>query len=370
MDVFTLDSLLRRSEVFDIYDSFIWTERWQTFGDFDWTIRASEKARSLLKVGTRLAINPSRRVMTIESIEDKVDNEGKEVLILKGRSLEAILDQRVFIRDFGGTYDPNNSTHAHKYPMRWYRKPAYHLRKTFDEHLRQGLRIANDAYDYFQPIVYSPIGSIPEPANDVEILGEVESLLSMFIRVAKAYDLGFRIVRPREIHGVGQLYFEVYTGNYKTATIFSIDTGTLKDMTVFTSDQNLKNVAYVVSEQGSVIVRAPGTSSGVSSFNRRVLMVNLGSINLDDLGPNETLHGYLRARGRDALAENRKVTLHDGEINVPLTFEYGVDYELGDVVYLRDRDNQFIEKRVTEQIFTFDSTGFRSYPALANHPTD
>lgn len=64
MEVYVLDSLLRRSEVIDRFESLIWTERWASWGDFELAIRSTYGSRGLLRKGTQLAMNQSDRVMT------------------------------------------------------------------------------------------------------------------------------------------------------------------------------------------------------------------------------------------------------------------------------------------------------------------
>jgi hypothetical protein len=55
MEVYTLDSLLRRTTVVDVYQSLIWTERWIESGDFQLDIVSTPATRRLFAAGTKLA---------------------------------------------------------------------------------------------------------------------------------------------------------------------------------------------------------------------------------------------------------------------------------------------------------------------------
>src|SRR5438477_6612337 len=95
MEVYVLDSLLRRIQVFDRFESLIWTERFSDVGDFELDLMSTFENRNAFIIDTRIAINESYRVMTVDTVEDATDSEGKDILKVKGHSLEAILDDRV-----------------------------------------------------------------------------------------------------------------------------------------------------------------------------------------------------------------------------------------------------------------------------------
>ena len=95
MEAYTLDSLLRRDQVIDRFESFVWVDRYKDLGDFELVLQSTLEARTRLKVGTMLAMNRSHHVMVVETVEDSADADGKQTLTVKGRSLESILENRV-----------------------------------------------------------------------------------------------------------------------------------------------------------------------------------------------------------------------------------------------------------------------------------
>jgi hypothetical protein len=73
----------------------------------------------------------------------------------------------------------------------------------------------------------------------------------------------------------------------------------------------------------------------------------------------------LTQKGNDELSKARSVSAFDGEIPQSGSYRYAVDYELGDLIEMRNQDGVTNNMRITEQIFASDSTGDRSYPTLA-----
>lgn len=70
--------------------------------------------------------------------------------------------------------------------------------------------------------------------------------------------------------------------------------------------------------------------------------------------------------GEEFLNENSAKVVVDGEITQNSQYQYGVDYNLGDRVELMTQFNYSSHMRITEQIFTSDADGVRSYPTLSD----
>ena len=137
---------------------------------------------------------------------------------------------------------------------------------------------------------------------------------------------------------------------------------TLSNVNSIISNAGMKNVAYVFGSNGSAIVYADNISSTISGFARRVLIVNASDIDID---PGVELTAALELRGIQELAAYRPTIAFDGEIPQNTPYIYGVDYNLGDIVELREADGKINNMRVTEQIFVSDIEGVRSYPTLS-----
>lgn len=362
MDLFTLDSQLRRAEVFDRYESLIWTERYRPTGDFQLDIPSTVKTRANFKKGTKLALNGTRHVMTVETNDEK-----NGMMKVTGRSLEYILEDRTARHAFTGL------TTSPRWPQEG--TPTVIIRSIFNYICVDGLLNVQDKIPFIQSGTINPPGSFPEPSGSIRVELEPQPLFEAINKLCTEYNLGFRLIRG---YDDSKLYFEVYTGSDRTAgnvtglepVIFSKELDNLADVSELASLVGFKNTAYVFSDQGSTIVYANGASTR-TGFERRILTINAGNIRQNDNPTWMTNEQILQRIGLTELAKHRQISAFDGEILKTSKYTYGVHYNLGDVVEMRNTDNIGKAMRVTEQIFVSDASGDQSYPTLtADEPTD
>lgn len=359
MDLFTLDSQLRRTSVFDQYQSLIWTERFSAYGDFELVIHSTLEARNTFVPGTHLAINESTRVMTVETVDDRIDSDGRTLLTVKGPSLEEILNDRPAKEDLSGT---NTKPTWVLGPS----APAGVARYIFDYICVQGTLDVGDKIPFYTAGNIYPTDTIPEPIDSITVELKPTTLYAAIKEICDIYGLGFRIVRNGD---TSQLMFNIYAGNDRTtlqsvlpAVIFSPELDNLSDVSFLTSTSAYKNVALVVAPNGSQMVYGDNIDPSVAGFDRKILYVDANDIT-DAAGA--TLDAKLLQRGKEQLALNTNLAAFDGEIPKNSQFIYHRDYELGDLVEIRNSDKVTNQMVVTEQIFVSDEQGDRQYPTLA-----
>lgn len=353
---YTLDDQLRRQDVIESFESFIWTERYSAFGDFQVIIKSTSESRRQLVPGIRMGMNLSRYVMTIDTIEDDTAEDGSRTLKVTGKSLEALLLDRV-------AFDIVTDTTTHP---NWIitAKPGDVIRDMFTQVCVNGIISQNDTIPFYHLGTLIGSGNIAESTDLITVAVQPSYLYDAIRQIADQYALGFRLIKNGEL---GQVYFEVYTGNDLTSSqtikppvIFDPNLDNLEKVSVLTSTAAVKTVAYVYAQNGSAIVYAVGADTTAAASGRRVLLVN--SNNSDPAG--DSLTAALQQEGLQALAAQRTVYSFDGEIPQTLPYVYGRDYNLGDLVEERNSDGFGNQMLVTEQIFSSDATGERSYPTL------
>ena len=358
MDLFILDSQLRRTALYDQYTSLIWTERFVGYGDFQLVINSTLDTRNAFQPGTRLAINESTRVMTVETVEDTKDTEGRTILTVKGPSLEEILEDRIAKQNMlGSTSDPEWDITG---------TPAAIARWIFAKICIDGALSLGDKLPFYTAGNIYPTDTIAEPPTSVSMAVPTQTVYSAIKEICNIYGLGFRIVRNGDL---SQLMFNVYAGNDHTtlqstlpAVIFSPELDNLTDVSYLTSIGSYKNVAYVIAPNGTEIVYAPNVSDTISGLDRKVMYVDASNIT-DVAGAGLT--AKLIQLGKEQLALNTNLAAFDGEISKNSQYIYHEHYELGDLVEIRNSDNATNQMIVTEQIFVSDQEGKRSYPTLA-----
>lgn len=357
MDVYILDSLFRRDTLVDKYLSFIWTERFAAYGDFELILPSTPNNRRLFTTGVQLACSESYYVMTVTTIEDNTDSEGKATLKVSGVSLEQLLESRVA----AGVLD--DLTTAPKWIIT--NTPGEVCRKIFHDICVIGTLNVGDAIPYINEGSILPTNTIPEPVDTITAELEPQSVYDAIKSICETWALGFRILRNGDM---SQLYFDIYPGSDRTtlqtvlpAVVFSPELESLQNTTELKSIANYKNVAYVFSPAGYETVYPPDVIPETAGFERHVLMVNASDITSD----NPDVSAALIQRGLEALSQQRSISAFDGEINPNSTYKYGTHYFLGDLVEMRNVDGVTNNMRVTEQIFVSDGEGERTYPTLA-----
>lgn len=434
MEVYVLDEQLRRITVIDRYESCIWTERYSAFGDFQLVMHSNPQTRSQLPEGTRLAINNSTRVMTVENVENKDDSEGRSLFTVSGRSLEGTeLETRIVRKDLNGTgSDPN-----------WVLLPgpvATKLRDLFNSIMVAGILSPADILPFYQAGSLYPANTIAEPDGVVTLSFPPQTLYKALKETCDAYGLGLRLYRGPD---TSKLYFNIYTGDDRTSTqttlpavIFDPDLENLSNVSEFRSIELYKNVVLVVGKTRSRWVYADDEAMTATGFDRKVAVFSPSEIELDRYGwttgmdnavdaaivvSTNATHDALLARlktntdmttteedsikiyrthvtlteqqrkdltdafveydryrtdlaalddaleqaGKEELSKYRPLQAIDGELPANSKYRYGIDYQLGDIVEMRNQDGLTNRMRVTEQIFVDDAQGERSYPTLA-----
>lgn len=358
MELYTLDNIYRRTEVIDRFESLIWTERYSAFGDFEVVVPSTPEMRKRLAEGTLLAMNESYRVMRVELTENTVDDDGKALFKARGRSLEMILEDRVAKPDLTDlTVQPE-----------WLGSgtPSQVMNFLFDRIVRNHFLDPADAIPLLQPgSIFSP-GTIPFPADTIEVRIPPMSLYQALKEIGDMYEIGFRLVRNGD---QSELYFDVYNGNDRTtsqddfpAVVFSPNLDNLKNTTELSSSASHKNCAYVFSPVGVEVVYPLDVDPEITGFERRVLLVMAEDIK--DTDPAVATAAMIR-KGHEELAKHRRFAAFDGELNQTSNYKYGIDYNLGDLVEMQNVDGVINKMLVTEQIFVSDAEGERSYPTLA-----
>ena len=279
MELYVLDSLFRRATVVDTFDSCVWTERYNDVGDLTLNIHSTLGNRNLFTPGTYLAMNRSRRVMKIDTVEDKRSSDGTQTLVCTGSSIENMMAERP-ARDsvsVGLTAEP-----------KWIITglPAAIARQLFQNIMVDAVLDPGDALPFYTVGNAYPADGIPEPDVTVSLSLDPTDLLSALKTICQTYDLGFRITRNAD---TSQMFFNVYSGNDRTSSqtvnapvIFAPVLDNLLNSSYLTSTKQYRNVAYVFGADAAAKVYDTGIDPGTAGFVRRVLPVTASDLKYPD----------------------------------------------------------------------------------------
>lgn len=295
--------------------------------------------------------------MKVDTLEKTVDDEGRKKLLIKGPSIEVLMDDRV------ARSVMDDTTAVDKWVITGL--PAAIARQIFNDICSTGILDPADIIPYLTTTPIFPADSISEPSTSVTIETDIVSVLEAIKPICENYDLGFRLCRDPDSN---MLKFDIYAGSDRTTNqdvlspvIFSPDFDNLRDTSELTSTAGVKNIAYVFSPVGFEIVPAPDVDPDIAGFERRILPVRADDIT-DSIPADAT--AKMIQRGLEELSKVRDITAFDGEISQKSQYQYDADYYLGDLVEMRGDDGNANFMRVTEQIFVSDDQGIRSYPTF------
>ena len=362
MELYVLDDLFRPSRVIDTYESLIWSERFSETGDFELTLQYSLTHKQTIKVGTMFMLNESERVMIVEMVEDRFNDDGKKVLKIKGSSLETILKDRIAM---GSLAPLNASDGTDKKTWRVTGTPGAILRKLFHDICVTGILDPKDRILDVVEIATPNFGAMEEPKDSITMDLDIATLYDSLKEVADVWGFGFKLTYSRTAK---RLEWQVYTGRdlstsqtKNTPVLFTPELDNLTDVSEVNSIVGSKNVAYVFGADAFVVVYPEGVPPDTDGFDRRVLHVLADNISASNTTDVKTA---LIQLGKSELAKLRSVQAFDGEVRQDSQYKYGKHYQLGDLVELRNMDGESNRMRVSEQIFVSDKNGVRSYPTL------
>lgn len=350
----------------EVYTSAIWTERYQSIGDFQIDVPLVADAIQYLIIDNYLTYPESDRAMIIASMDVKSDIEtGERYIRYTGESLESILKRRIVwkqtelsgdaLTELKRVFDenitfPNLSQHDPEYAEKSKRK------------------ISN--FVYTNPTSGDPVYTLLHGRNiDAQFMGE--TLYDVVVSFCEAFDVGFKITLTTD----NKFKFELYAPVNRTADqsandpiVFSPDFDTLRNSEWLQNYTNYKNVTLVIGERedDTIVRRVVYGGTEPSGLARREIYTDAKSIKDtdDDGNPVPDYEANLDYKGYETLMENTYAAAFDGEVETSVGPQYGEDYFMGDYVSVINEYGFGASAQIKEYIRSQDSSGFKAYPAF------
>lgn len=353
MEVIMLDKNFQSVAIIDMFESLIWTDRYDESGDFELRLPMSSDAFNSIQQDYYLWNANSEHLMIIEEKEIETSVESGDFLIIRGRSLEQILDRRVVMEE-----------------------------KTFEGGIQPLIK------ELISENVISPSIAARRIDNFIFVESEDEKILNIEIDVQyKGEDLYTIISTLCQEHGIGfkitfnelnQFVFQLYAGvdrSYEQIlnpyVMFSKDFDNLISSNYVESKKTWKNVAFVVGTDASESESDEETETYTThtvhtidfgtGIDRREVYVDAGSLTYDSM---EQYNALLKQKGIDALIENVATEVFESEIDGTTTFMYGEDFFVGDIVQIVNEYGQEGRVYISEFVMSHDTSGETMYPTF------
>jgi hypothetical protein len=363
VELFTLDRKFIKQAEIDAFSSVIWTERYYGDSEIELVVPATLDMIQKLPVGQFVGLVGSKEVMMVDTIDIE-----KGSLKVTGSGLLPFLDNR-FIRD--------TPQHENRY-WNFAGVPGW----------------AVWAILYYMCISGTYPQGIPNPAQlaipglglkgydtsgvSINFAVPYGPVYSAMRDIATTYQIGMTITLESADDTGYSLQFLSYKGLDHTSqqTVnpivrFSSQMDTLTDIKELQSIASYKTLVYSFCPPNpdglaDTIPAGVASVSGPTGFDLRAEMTFEEDITTDMVGGNAaTLQAILNQRANMALQNGRFVKAVDGTI-VPLhQFQYGVDYNLGDIIEVQGNSGVIQTSRITEYIRAQDAGGEKAYPTVA-----
>lgn len=334
----------------DNFDSMIWTDRYYAYGDFQLYLAASTAEVAKYKKDYYVWSDFSNELMIVDTSEVKESEEGGMFLTVSGDSATFILDRRIIW---------SQTTLQGNFQAGIKRLLTENAINPSDPNRRIPNLTFRDSTD----------PAVTNETIDEQFLGD--NLYTVIANLCKVRNLGFRIVGTE-----GSFVFELYAGDDRSYNqdknpwvTFSPDLDNLTSSRYVHSKSTLKTMTLVGGEgewPNKTFVTTQLSGGGGAGLARRELYTESGLASKigDQQLSAADYQRMLVAKGKMELLNHRETMSFDGEVAMLPTFEYNIDFFLGDIIQMQNEFKIESTSRVVEFIWSDTPTGKSAYPTL------
>lgn len=349
MDISVLNTNFEVISVIDSFDSLIWTDRYNRYGDFELHTVFRPELLDVIKEDYYFRIKESEHIMIVEDIRISSDVENGDKLTVSGKSLESILTRRIV---WSQTQIKDRLQNAVE-------------KLLFDNFIRPSdpkRKIPNFVFRKNQ----HPILNFLQ--LDTQYTGD--NVYDVITNLCDIFSMGFRIT----LNDANQFVFELYYGENRSYSqeenpyvIFSPKFENILNSNYYSSNGEYKNVVLIAGE-GEGSARKTSNIGDSEGLTRRELFVDARDIS-SDIDGERTLSdseydSKLKNRGREKLKECSRNTAFEGEVDYFGMFRYGRDYFIGDIVQISNEYGHEGKVFISEVVTSQDNSGYSIYPTF------
>lgn len=344
--------------IIDYAISVIWVRRFQDAGEFEVYLPASRELLELFTQDFLLVTkgDDTENAMKIETVQLTTDFEEGNRLIVRGRSVECILAQRIVMPQM--TYTSIRADHAVYYLLMYNAMTPNKGSETLRE---------------MRKIPELSIGSWLVEETQINIQYDGENLLEAVKNICTSVNMGFKII----FSSTG-FAFWLYKGTDRTVNqtentpvIFSSDFDNLGSTEYLYDMSTYYNLVQEAGEgEGSERKHATVIESneikGLYLREKYVQAESISSNTEDGTLDSTTYNRILKQRAEENLRKATETKEFSGEILNTDMYQFGIDYNLGDKVSVINEYGIQGTAVITEITEVEDETGYRLTPTFSD----
>ena len=351
MDIYMLNENFETVDIVDVFDSFLWADRYNLAGDVELKALITPWLLQNVKRGYYVWIPDSEHTMIIDErlISTSEAEEGKYITYY-GMSLEYILKSRIVWRQTVITGNLQNG-----------------IEKLLNENIVNPLDFPDDRrIDNFR-FQRSTDPRITALTIDTQFTGQ--DLYEVVTKICGERGLGFKIIMNEQNQFVFSLYYGTdrsYAQEDNPYVIFSPTFDNLLDSRYYESDRIHKNVALIGGE-GEGLARRTQVIGNGRGLRRKEVFIDARDVSSNNGAIGATQYNQmLQSRGMERMRDYRFITEFDGSAETTILYKYGVDFWLGDIIYVENEYDIGNNVRASEIIFSYDNeNGYKVVPGFS-----
>ena len=342
MNIFVLNTEFQTIDIIEAYESAIWTDRYNAYGDFEIYAPFSLELLNKVKHEYYLTTLESEHTMIVESVSILSDTDKGNRLRIIGRSLESILDRRIiwdFVSFTGSLQDAVESI----------------LNSSIINPTIAERRISNFIF---------------EPSTDPRILDMIveedrtgDNVYDVIHTWCARNKIGFKITLNQN----NQFVFKLYMGEDRSYdqlinpyVVFSPSFENIINSNYIDSMEKMKNITLVDGEDANKARYTITVGSG-QGLTRREYYTDARGVDPEKV---TDFNEALKQRGLQSLQDHSRVKNFEGEVDAVRMFVYGKDFFMGDIVQISNEYGIEGSARVMEFIKSDDAQGLKQYPTF------
>lgn len=382
IDIKVLDTDYNIVGIIDTYKSFIWIDRYDSPGEFELYTPYDNYIINVCKQNYYLEIDASYHNQIVEDIEVHSDPDEGNYLIIRGRSVDSILDRRIV---WTQTTISSGTDHSLVNGINRLLTDAF-IKNSLTERIIPNFYIKQPESNFVNS------GGSPYQIEKTQFTGD--QLDTIIQTISQTLGTGYRILFGHQIKRIYEtdtinvwdatnntwvsrviedfdFIFELYKGydrSYVQSTlpyvVFSPSFDNIINSNYSDSIKEMKNVTLVMGEdQGGTRKRLiVGSGEGLQ---RRELYTDARDLRSDDYSTAAKYQDAMKQRGVEKLYENSRVTNYEGEVEAFRSFIYGEDFFLGDTVQIVNEYGISGNAQVIEWVRSESDSGVEVYPTFS-----
>ena len=353
MEIYVLDKSFNRLKILDECQSILWVDRFNKPGEFELYLGADEKLLQYLKIGYYLYQKTSEHLMIIETIKVETNVDDMDHFIVKGRSIECILERRIVWK----RTDINDT------------KVQTAIKRLMNENVIS----PTDSSRAIPGVIFQDNADVILDAMKMNGQYTGDNLLEVITEICDTFKIGFKMIPNDNNQFIFSLFvatdrsYDQETENY---VVFSPKFDNIFNTAFTETDEKYKNVTLVMGD-GEDEDRKRYVVGTVSGLERRELYTDARDISSKDPEdpeqeiPLTDYNKMLEQRGKEKLQETKREKTFETKLDPYQTFQYGRDFFIGDIVQVRNEFGIEGSARIVEYVMSESAEkGLEHYPTF------